>query len=401
MKIYIVAAKRTAIGKFLGSTLQISAADMGAAVIKNILAETGVNPANIDEVIVGNVLSAGQRQGVARQAAIKGGIPQEVPAYGINMICGSGMKAVLNGVAAIKSGVANMILAGGTESMSSAGYVLPGAVRDGHRMGDLTAVDHMVCDGLTDAFEGYHMGITAENIATKYSITRLEQDEFSLESQKRAVAAIDGGKFKGEIVPLSYKVKKESFIFDTDEFPNRTTSLEKLSSLRPAFKPDGTVTAGNASGINDGASFVLIASEEAVKQYNLTPLCEIIGVGQGGVDPAIMGMGPVPAIANALKNADVKLSDIEVIELNEAFAAQSLGVIRELIAQHGVTREWISEHTNINGGAIALGHPIGASGNRITVSLVHEMARSGAKLGLASLCIGGGMGTALILKNVK
>lgn len=401
MKTYIVAAKRTAIGKFLGSTLQISAADMGAAVIKNILAETGVNPANIDEVIVGNVLSAGQRQGVARQAAIKGGIPQEVPAYGINMICGSGMKAVLNGVAAIKSGVANLILAGGTESMSSAGYVLPGAVRDGHRMGDLTAVDHMVCDGLTDAFEGYHMGITAENIAAKYSISRLEQDEFAFESQKRAIAAIDGGKFKGEIVPLQYKVKKESFIFDTDEFPNRTTSVEKLSSLRPAFKADGTVTAGNASGINDGASFVLIASEEAVKQYNLTPLCEIIGVGQGGVDPAIMGMGPVPAIANALKNAGVKLSDIDVIELNEAFAAQSLGVIRELIAQHGVTREWISEHTNINGGAIALGHPIGASGNRITVSLVHEMAHSGAKLGLASLCIGGGMGTALILKNVK
>lgn len=399
MRTYIVAAKRTAIGKFIGSTLSISAADLGAAVIKNIIKETGVDPKNIDEVIVGNVLSAGQRQGVARQAAIKGGIPQEVPAYGLNMICGSGMKAVLNGVAAIKSGIANLIIAGGTESMSNAGYVLPGGVRDGFRMGDLTAVDHMVCDGLTDAFEGYHMGVTAENIAEKYNISRIEQDEFALESQKRAVAAIDRGKFKDEIVPIEYKVKKDTFTFDTDEFPNRTTTLEKLSNLRPAFKKDGTVTAGNASGINDGASFVMIASEEAVKQYNLTPLCEIIGVGQGGVDPAIMGMGPVPAIANALKNANVKLSDMDVIELNEAFAAQSLGVIRELIAQHGVTREWISEHTNINGGAIALGHPIGASGNRITVSLIHEMVRSGAKLGLASLCIGGGMGTAIILKN--
>lgn len=400
-KIYIVAAKRTALGKFLGSAVSLSAAELGAAVIKNIIATTGIDPANLDEVIVGNVLSAGQRQGVARQAAIKGGIPQEVPAYGINMICGSGMKAILNGVAEIKSGVANLILAGGTESMSCAGYVIPGGVREGHRMGDLTALDHMVCDGLTDAFEGYHMGITAENIAEKYSISRTEQDAFAYESQRRAIAAIDGGKFKDEIVPLEYKVKKDTFTFDTDEFPNRSSSIEKLATLRPAFKKDGTVTAGNASGINDGASFVLLASEEAVKKYNLTPLCEIIGVGQGGVDPAIMGMGPVPAIAKALDNAHLKLSDMDVIELNEAFAAQALGVIHELIAQHKVTREWISEHTNINGGAIAIGHPIGASGNRITVSLIHEMARSGKKLGLASLCIGGGMGTAIILKNAK
>ena len=390
MKAYIVAAKRTAIGKFLGSTLSLSAADLGAAVIKNIIAETGINPAHIDEVIVGNVLSAGQGQGVARQASIKGGIPQEVPAYGINMICGSGMKAVLNGVSAIKAGLANLIIAGGTESMSKAGYILPGHVRDGHRMGDVTVIDHMVFDGLTDAFEGYHMGITAENIAEKYSISREEQDEFALESQKRAIAAIDNGKFKAEIVPIEYKVKKETLQFDTDEFPNRKTSLEKLSTLRPAFKKEGSVTAGNASGINDGASFVMLASEEAVKQYNLTPLCEIIGVGQGGV---------VPAITNALKNADIKLSDIDVIELNEAFAAQSLGVIHELMAQHGVTREWINERTNVNGGAIALGHPIGASGNRIIVSLVYEMLNSEAEVGLASLCIGGGMGTALILKK--
>lgn len=283
--------------------------------------------------------------------------------------------------------------------MSNAGYILPARVRDGHKMGDVTVVDHMVYDGLTDAFEGYHMGITAENIAEKYAISREEQDEFAIESQQRAIAAIDNGKFKSEIVPIEYKVKKETHVFDTDEFPNRTTSLEKLSTLRPAFKKEGSVTAGNASGINDGASFVLIASEEAVKQNNLTPLCEIIGVGQGGVDPAIMGMGPVPAIANALKNAGIKLSDIDVIELNEAFAAQSLGVIHELMAQHGVTREWINERTNINGGAIALGHPIGASGNRIVVSLVHEMINNEAKLGLASLCIGGGMGTAIILKK--
>lgn len=401
MKVFIIAAKRTAIGKFLGSTLSLSAADLGASVIKNIIAETGINPADLDEVIVGNVLSAGQRQGVARQISIKGGVPQEVPAYGINMICGSGMKAVLSGVAEIKSGSEHLILAGGAESMSCAGYVLPGGIRDGHRMGELVALDHLVCDGLTDAFEGYHMGITAENIAEKYNITREEQDEFALESQKRAVKAIEAGKFKDEIVPVQYKLKKETLTFDTDEFPNRTTSLEKLATLRPAFKTGGTVTAGNASGINDGASFVLLASEDAVKKYNLTPLCEIIAVGQGGVDPAIMGMGPVPAIKMALNKAGLKLSDIDVIELNEAFAAQSLGVIKELISQHSVTREWINKHTNLNGGAIALGHPIGASGNRITVSLIHEMLHSGAKLGLASLCIGGGMGTAIILKNVK
>lgn len=401
MKTYIVAAKRTAIGKFLGSATTIPVAELGATVVKEILKDTGINPADIDEVIVGNVLSAGQGQGVSRQIAIKGGIPQEVPAYGINMICGSGMKAVLNAVTAIQSGFAQLELAGGAESMSGAGYVLPGGVRNGHRMGPVNAIDHMVHDGLTDAFEGYHMGITAENIAEKYGISREEQDEFALESQRRAIAAIDGGKFKDEIVPVEYKVKKEVRVFDTDEFPNRTTSSEKLAKLRPAFKKEGTVTAGNASGINDGASFVLVASEEAVKKYGLTPLCEVVSIGQGGVDPAIMGMGPVPAIRMALKNADLKLQDIDVIELNEAFAAQSLGVIRELISEHGVTREWISEHTNLNGGAIALGHPIGASGNRIIVSLIYELLHSEAKLGLASLCIGGGMGTAIILRKCE
>lgn len=399
MKTYIVAAKRTAIGKFLGTTLHLSAVDLGSKVIRNIIEETGIDPANIDEVIVGNVLSAGQGQGVARQCAIKGGVPQEVPAYGVNMICGSGMKAVLNAVTGIRSGFENLVLAGGTESMSTAGYVIPGNVRDGHRMGQLGAIDHMVHDGLTDAFSGQHMGITAENIAERYGITREEQDEFSLESQRRAIAAIDEGRFKDEIVPVEYKVKKEVKVFDTDEFPNRTTSAEKLSRLRPAFKGDGTVTAGNASGINDGASFLLVASEEAVKKYGLKPLCEIVGIGQGGVDPQVMGLGPVPAIRMALKNAGLKLEQMDVIELNEAFAAQSLGVIRELTQEHGVTKEWISEHTNLNGGAIALGHPIGASGNRIIVSLIHEMLRKDAEYGLASLCIGGGMGTAIVLKK--
>jgi acetyl-CoA C-acetyltransferase len=399
-KVYIVAAKRTAIGKFLGTMAPLSAADMAAVVIKNILKETGVNPAKIDEVIVGNILMAGQKQGIARQAAIKAGIPQEVPAYGINMICGSGMKSLINAFASIKSGEANLILAGGTESMSNAGFVLPGTLRNGQKMMDFSAVDHMVCDGLTDAFQGYHMGITAENIAEKYNITRAEQDEFAWASQQKAMTAIDGGKFKGEIVPVEIPSKKETIVFDTDEFVNRATNLEKLAALRPAFKKDGTVTAGNASGINDGASFIMLASESAVKEFNLTPLAEVVATGQGGVDPAIMGMGPVPAIANALKKAGMKLSDMEVVELNEAFAAQSLGVMKQLADDHGVNKAWFGEHCNINGGAIALGHPIGASGNRITVSLVHELIRSGKTFGLASLCIGGGMGTAVILKRV-
>ncbi len=398
-KVFIVAAKRTAIGKFLGGLANVSAADLGAAVISNILSETKIDPSALDEVIVGNILCAGQGQGIARQAAVKGGVPKEVPAYGVNMICGSGMKAILNAYTSIKSGDAQLILAGGTESMSGSGFVTPGQVRQGHKMGNLTLIDHMVCDGLTDAFSGVHMGITAENIAEKYGITREEQDKLSYASQQKAIAAIDGGRFKKEIVPIQIPSKKETIVFDTDEFPNRTTNVEKLSALKPAFKKDGTVTAGNASGINDGASFVLLASEESVKKYGLTPLAEVIATGQGGVDPSIMGMGPVPAIACALKKANMKLSDMEVVELNEAFAAQALGVIKQLCSDHGVTPEWFTERTNVNGGAIALGHPIGASGNRITVSLVHELKRSGKTYGLASLCIGGGMGTAVILKS--
>lgn len=400
MKVFIIAAKRTAIGKFLGSLTPVSAADLASTVIRDIIKESKIDPMNLDEVIVGNILSAGQKQGVARQAAINAGIPQEVPAYGINMICGSGMKAVLTAYSNIKAGEANLILAGGTESMSGSGFVIPGHVRLGNKMGNLTSVDHMVYDGLTDAFSEQHMGITAENIAEKYGITREEQDAFSYASQQKAITAIDNGKFKEEIVPVEIQTRKETVIFDTDEFPNRSSSPEKLAKLKPAFKKEGTVTAGNASGINDGASFVLVASEDMVKKLGIKPLAEIVSVGQGGVDPAIMGMGPVPAIAQALKKSGHTLQEMEVIELNEAFAAQSLGVVKQLAEDHHMSEEEIMTKTNVNGGAIALGHPIGASGNRIVVSLIYEMKHSGKQLGLASLCIGGGMGTAIILKSV-
>lgn len=398
---YITAAKRTAIGSFLGSLSPLSASDLGAAVAKNILEETKIDPAKLDEVIMGNVLSAGQYQGVGRQTSVKAGIPYEVPGYAVNIICGSGLKSVILTYANIKAGVANLVLAGGTESMSGAGFVLPGQIRGGHKMADLTMKDHMICDALTDAFHKIHMGITAENVAEKYGITREEQDKFALASQQKAVAAVDSGRFKDEIVPVTIKNKKGDIVVDTDEYPNRKTNLEKLAGLKPAFKKDGSVTAGNASGLNDGASIVLMASEEAVKEHNLTPLVEVVGVGTGGVDPLIMGMGPVPAIRKALKHANLTLKDIDLIELNEAFAAQSLGVIKELCSEYGVTKEWFDERTNVNGGAIALGHPVGASGNRILVTLIHEMKKRGSEYGLASLCIGGGMGTTVIVKNIK
>lgn len=400
-KVYITAAKRTAIGSFLGSLSPLSASDLGAAVAKNILEETKIDPAKLDEVIMGNVLSAGQYQGVGRQTSVKAGIPYEVPGYAVNIICGSGLKSVILTYANIKSGVANLVLAGGTESMSGAGFVLPGQIRAGHKMADLTMKDHMICDALTDAFHKIHMGITAENVAEKYGITREEQDKFALSSQQKAIAAVDSGRFKDEIVPVTIKNKKGDIVVDTDEYPNRKTNLEKLAGLKPAFKKDGSVTAGNASGLNDGASIVLMASEEAVKEHNLTPLVEVVGVGTGGVDPLIMGMGPVPAIRKALKHANLTLKDIDLIELNEAFAAQSLGVIKELCSEYGVTKEWFDERTNVNGGAIALGHPVGASGNRILVTLIHEMKKRGSEYGLASLCIGGGMGTTVIVKNIK
>ena len=398
-KVYIVAAKRTAIGKMFGTLANFTPGDLGAIVIKDILTQTGVDPNQIDEVIGGNILSAGQGQGVIRQAAIKGGIPAKVPAYSINMVCGSGLKAVMNGYNDILVGDADLVLAGGTEVMSNAGFVLNGNLRNGVKMGNITAIDHMVNDGLTDAFEHYHMGITAENVAEKYNITREEQDQFAINSQQKAIAAVDGGRFADEITPVEIVTKKETIIFKDDEYPNRATSLEKLGTLKPAFKKEGTVTAGNASGINDSASFVLLASEDKMKELGLSPLAEIVAVGQGGVEPAVMGLGPVPAIRCALKKAGLKLSDMELLELNEAFAAQSLGVVHELVEEHGVSKEWIFERTNINGGAIALGHPIGASGNRILVSLVHELIHENKHIGLASLCIGGGMGTAVIIKR--
>jgi len=311
------------------------------------------------------------------------------------------MKAVMNGFDSIRVGNADIIIAGGAESMSGAGFIIPATIRNGNKMGDFTVKDHMIMDALTDAFSNLHMGITAENIAKDLEISREEQDILSIQSQEKAIKAVDSGKFKSEIVPIEVKIKKVTKIFEDDEFPNRETSLEKLSSLRPAFQNPGTVTAGNASGINDGAAFVMLASESAVKKYNLKPLVEIVAVGQGGVDPAKMGLGPIPAIKSALSKTELKLKDIELFELNEAFAAQALGVRKLLCEHHNVTPEWINERCNVNGGAIALGHPVGASGCRIIVTLIHEMLRSKKELGLASLCIGGGMGNAIIVKNTN
>ncbi|MBO7163232.1 MAG: acetyl-CoA C-acetyltransferase [Spirochaetaceae bacterium] len=399
-KAYIVSAKRTAIGGFLGSLSTVSPRTFGAEVIKALLADAGVNPENVDEVICGNVLGAGVGQSIGRTVSLEAGIPDTVCAHTTNMVCGSGMRTVMEAVMTIQAGENDIVVAGGVESMSQAPYLVPANTRSGNKMGAWKAIDHMIYDALTDARLDIHMGVTAENIAKKYNITRQMQDEFAMASQEKAIKAVDSGRFKDEIVPITIPSKKGDIVFDTDEHPNRKTSLEKLGTLKPAFIKDGTVTAGNASGINDGASFVLVVSEDAVKKYNLKPLCEVVGIGQGGVDPSIMGLGPTPAIRNALKNAGVKLADIDLVELNEAFAAQSLGVIHELVEEHGINREEFLAKTNVNGGAIALGHPVGASGNRIIVSLIHEMMKSDKKLGLASLCIGGGQGTAVILKKV-
>lgn len=398
-KTYVVSAKRSAIGSFLGSLTTVNPADLGATVVKALLEDANVAPENVDEVLCGNVLGAGLGQNVGRQVAIKSGIPETVCAHSVNMVCGSGLRTVMEGVMSIQTGFNDIVVAGGVESMSGAPYLIPANTRTGNKMGDFKVVDHMIYDALTDAFDNIHMGITAENIADKYGITREMQDEFAYASQTKAIAAVDSGRFKDEIVPVEVKLRKEVVTFDTDEHPNRKSNPEKLAKLRPAFKKDGTVTAGNASGINDGASFVLLASEEAVEKYNLTPICEIVGIGQGGVDPKVMGLGPTPAIRHALQNANMKLDEIELVELNEAFAAQSLGVIHELVEEHGIDREAFMAKTNVNGGAIALGHPVGASGNRILVSLIHEMVKRNAKTGLASLCIGGGQGTAVIVKR--
>lgn len=400
-KVFIVSAKRTPVGSFLGSLKNTKASELGAVLVRNIIEENKLNPANIDEVIIGNILPAGQGQGVARQVALKGGVPIEVPAYSLNIACGSGMKAVMNALTSIKAGYSNLIIAGGVESMSGAPFLVPASTRTGYKMGEMKLIDHMIYDALTDAFDGIHMGVTAENVAERYGITREQQDEFAAESQRKAIEAIDAGRFNDEIVPVKVMNGREEVLFDTDEFPNRKTNFEKLSKLKPAFKKDGTVTAGNASGINDGGSIMLIASEEAIAKYNLTPMAEIVGIGQGGVEPNVMGLGPTPAIRAALKNAGLKLQDINVLELNEAFAAQSLGVIHELSEEHGMSKEEIISRTNPNGGAIAIGHPVGASGNRIMVTLLYEMLKGKMEYGLASLCIGGGMGTAIILKNAN
>ena len=401
MSVYIIGAKRTAIGSFLGSLKDISAAELGTVAIQAALTEAGVAPAQVDEVIIGNVISSGQKQGVARQAAIHAGIPVEVPAYAINMVCGSGMKAVMTAFTEIKAGQAELVVAGGVESMSQAPFIMPGRMRQGQKMGAITMVDTLLEDALLDSFDGQHMGITAENVAEKHDLSRVVQDEFAFASQTKAIAAVDSGAFVAEIAPVTVKTRQGEVVVATDEYPNRTSTLEKLAKLRPAFKKEGTVTAGNASGINDGGSATVIASEAFVKEHELTPLVEIVAIGQGGVSPEVMGLGPVPAIQAALKQAHLTLEEIDILELNEAFAAQSLGVLKELGALWDVAPETIAAKTNLNGGAIALGHPLGASGNRIIVSLIHLMKAKNLQYGLASLCIGGGMGVAVILKNVN
>jgi acetyl-CoA C-acetyltransferase len=389
--IYLASCCRTAIGSFGGSLKETPAVQLGSIVAKAALERAGLAPNKLDEVMFGCILTAGLGQNVARQVAIGAGVPVEVPAYTVGMVCGSGMKSVIEAARAINAGDADIVLAGGTENMSTAPYAIP-AARWGARMGPSNMVDTMVNDGLTDAFNNYHMGITAENICDQWGITREELDAFALSSQNKAAKAIASGRFVDEIVPVPIKVKKETVDFKVDEFP-RETSMEALSKLAPAFKKDGRVTAGNSSGINDGAAAIILASGDAVKKHNLKPLVKLVSWGQGGVDPKIMGTGPVPASRNALEKAGLKISDMDLIEANEAFAAQSIAVAREL--------GFDMSKVNVNGGALALGHPVGCSGARIIVTLVHEMLkRDDCKRGLATLCIGGGMGVATIWEKV-
>jgi len=397
--VYIVAAKRTAIGGFMGSLSSLHPSEYGARVVEALFEDANIEKDVVDEVIVGNILPAGLGQGLARQISIHAGIPKSKPAYAVNMVCGSGMKSIMNAFSDIQSNQADLVVAGGVESMSKAPYILPDRLRGGHKMGGFQVKDHMIDDALTDAFNGIHMGVTAENIVRKYGISREAQDAFALESQRRAAAAQDSGRFDEEIAPITVKTRKETFTFDKDEHINRKVDENRMARMRPAFEKDGTVTAANASGINDGASFMLIASEDAVKRHGLVPLARIKGIGQGGVEPEVMGLGPTPAIEQALAYAGLEFNDIGLLELNEAFAAQSLGVFEELKDAYGVDIDTLKARTNVNGGAIALGHPVGASGNRIAVTLLHEMKRRNTAHGLASLCIGGGMGTALILEN--
>jgi len=390
-EVVIASAVRTAVGSFGGSLKDIAPADLGAIVVKAALERAGVKPADVDEVVLGCVLQAGQGQGVARQASIKAGIPKEVPAWTLNMICGSGLKSVSMAVSMIKAGEADIVVAGGTENMSMAPYVLKSA-RWGQRMGDGKIVDMMVLDGLTEAFHGYHMGVTAENIVQQWGLTREEQDAFSARSQQLAEKAINDKRFADEIVPVEIPQRKGNpILFDTDEYPKAGTTVETLAKLKPAFNKEGTVTAGNASGINDGAAAFVIMSREKADQLGIKPLAVIVSHASAGVDPAIMGIGPVPATQKALKLAEIGVEDLDLIEANEAFAAQSLAVAREL--------KFNMDKVNVNGGAIAIGHPIGASGARILVSLLHEMQKRDSKYGLATLCIGGGMGEAMIVKR--
>ena len=397
-KSYIVSAKRTAIGSFLGGLATVKPKDMGSAVVKALLEDANVAPENVDEVICGNVLGAGLGQNIGRTIALEAGIPETVCAHSVNMVCGSGLRTVMEAVMSIQCGFNDIVVAGGVESMSGAPYLIPANTRTGNKMGNFTVVDHMIYDALTDARANIHMGVTAENIAKKYNITREEQDAFGYASQQKAIAAVDSGRFKDEIVPITVHLKKQDVIFDTDEHPNRKSTPEKMAKLRRHSSGRHRNCPATHPGINDGASFVLVASEDAV-QIQPDPMCEIIGIGQGGVDPLTMGLGPTPAIRNALNYAGVKLDDMDLVELNEAFAAQSLGVLHELQEEHGIDLEQFKEKVNVNGGAIALGHPVGASGNRILVSLIYEMIKRDAKMGLASLCIGGGQGCAVIVKR--
>jgi acetyl-CoA C-acetyltransferase len=389
--IVIVAAARTAVGKFGGTLAKTPAPDLGAAVIVDLLRRAKLTGDQINEVILGQVLTAGSGQNPARQTVIKSGLPQGVPALTINAVCGSGLKAVMLAAQAISHGDSEIVIAGGQESMSLAPHVLPGS-RDGMRMGDWKLVDSMIVDGLFDVYNKYHMGITAENVAKKYDVTREKQDALALASQQKAAAAQEAGKFKDEIVPFSIAQKKgDPIVFASDEFINKKTSAEALAGLRPAFDKAGSVTAGNASGLNDGAAGVVVMTAKRAEQLGLTPLARIASYATVALDPAFMGIGPVPASRRALERAGWKASDLDLLEINEAFAAQACAVNNEM--------GWDTSKVNVNGGAIAIGHPIGASGCRILVTLLHEMARRDAKKGIASLCIGGGMGVALCVQR--
>ncbi len=389
-KVVLAGACRTAIGTMGGQLSTVPAADLGSIVIKEALNRAGVAPEQVDQVYMGCVIQAGQGQNVARQASIKAGLPIEVPAVTINVVCGSGLNCVNMAAQMIMAGDADIVVAGGMENMSMAPYALKQA-RFGYRMGNNTVVDTMVNDALWDAFNNYHMGITAENVAEKYGITREELDKFAAWSQQKCEAAMKAGKFKDEIVPVEVKKKKETVIVDTDEGPRPGTTAEGIAKLRPAFKPDGIVTAANSSGINDGAAAIVVMSEEKAKELGVTPMATFVAGALGGVDPAIMGIGPVAATNKVMAKTGMKIDDFDLIEANEAFAAQSIAVQKDLGFKDDVL--------NVNGGAIALGHPVGASGCRILVTLLHEMQKRDAKTGLATLCIGGGMGCATIVKR--